>query len=207
MLIQDKERRGRFGHRILLEDWIIPVVYVNAENPVTKLEFIPSVVEETTTFPSSTLLRMDRDILDIEINLLSSKNDNIMLLKRFAGTGKSYLMRHLREWWRNTGLVERVVYFDFEENMKTVEDICRNIVGPERQGSLEVESFYTFPCGRNLRWMCWKSPRFFSVTSIRNADSIPENSETVTDCVVFLKIWHGFCRSLSRTNPWEHSSS
>lgn len=45
VLIQEKERRGRFGHRVPLQDWVIPVVYNNVETPIMEFWFIPGPLQ------------------------------------------------------------------------------------------------------------------------------------------------------------------
>ena len=146
ILIQEKERRGRFGHRVALEDWIVPVVYKNSDDASMSpdLRFVASPVQERVIRRPATLFGRDREILDIEINLLQDKSENIMLLEGMAGVGKSYLIQYLSEWWTSTGLVERVVSIDFEEDIKSIDEICNAILSSPTplEGEFEVH----FPC-------------------------------------------------------------
>jgi tetratricopeptide (TPR) repeat protein len=73
--------------------------------------------------PSYGFFGRDVDILRIEKRLLGVDGDNILLVRGMGGAGKSTLLHHLGAWWQQTGLVERVFYFGWDEKAWTRQQI------------------------------------------------------------------------------------
>jgi len=137
-LIRHKDRRGRFGHIVPLEDWIIPVVYKNSGFPLSMMRdagvFRSDLESASPAIRLETgLFGRDSEILEIETRLLLY--ENTLLVRGVVGVGKSHLVQHLSQWWKNTGLIERAVCIDFDKQIKGVETICQEIVSPEASGA------------------------------------------------------------------------
>ncbi|WP_233153996.1 tetratricopeptide repeat protein [Scytonema sp. HK-05] len=52
---------------------------------------------------------------------------NILLLQGMGGTGKSTLLRYLRQWWQRTGFAKDVFYFGYDEKAWNLEQIIWEI--------------------------------------------------------------------------------
>ena len=142
-LWRNKERTAYYGKKIVLEDWLLPVAYINPQ----KFETSPQSSEKSppasfiTTDPSVPtpgfyyqgpqltydFIGRDINILEIEARLLNSENSNQLVIKGMMGAGKTSLLHHLGEWWQRTGLVESVFYFEYYERAWTVPQILTRI--------------------------------------------------------------------------------
>ena len=125
ILYKDKERRGRFGNPVSLEDWVVPVIYKSHGFGPPSFSFLSPEKYKPVIATRPTLYGRDEDILEIETRLTWQP---FMLLQGMLGAGKSHLLRYLSQWWRSTGFVKNVVFIDFGEGIKTDGQICRSIV-------------------------------------------------------------------------------
>jgi tetratricopeptide (TPR) repeat protein len=132
-LFNSKERRVSFGMDILLEDWLLPVVYAQGKVNLNLCEFEAKEKEKwlkarsqsfTFTPPSYGFLGRDLDILKIEKSLV---RHNLLLVKGMGGTGKTTLLKYLGMWWEQTRFVEKVFYFGYDERAYTLESILAKI--------------------------------------------------------------------------------
>ena len=139
-LMQENERRGRYGHPVNLEDWLVPVVYKDEALSLSSFVILSGERRNTSVGTRPNFFGRDNDIFAIEMRLTSQP---FMLLEGMLGVGKSYLLRYLSEWWRNTGFVKNVVFIDFGEVMKTTGQICKQIVSELSPGiPIHSESQY-----------------------------------------------------------------
>ncbi len=129
-LYDRKGRRVYFNEQVDLEDWLLPVVYQNQE---VRLQPRPFTPEEIAAFygrkarrfsppqPTYGFHGRDLDILEIERRLLMRRN--LLLVRGMGGAGKTTLLRHLGSWWQQTGLVEEVFAFGYDERAWTRQQI------------------------------------------------------------------------------------
>jgi tetratricopeptide (TPR) repeat protein len=129
-----KERRAYFDQTILLEDWLLPVVY---QNQPQRLETRPFTPEEADQYykqqaasyqprqPGYGFVGRDVDILQIEKRVLTKKN--ILLIRGMGGAGKTTLLQHLGWWWQTTSFVEQVFYFGYDERAWSLSQILHAI--------------------------------------------------------------------------------
>src|SRR5579863_2229380 len=142
-LYNDKKRQAYFAQLIDLEDWLLPVVYQNrsvqlALRDLTEEEnkaYYEGKAERDSTAPPEPaygFIGRDLDILQIEKRLLAKRN--LLLVRGMGGAGKTTLLRHLGEWWRTTGLVERVFSFSYQDRVWTRQqimiEIAQQLLGP-----------------------------------------------------------------------------
>lgn len=139
-LYKDKERRGRFGHAVDLEDWVVPVVYKSQDTTLSSVFFMSPEPEPEPKFVTDlSLYGRDNDILGIEMRLTWQP---FMLLEGMLGVGKSHLLRYLSGWWRMTGFVKNVVFIDFDV-VESAGQTSRQIVSELSPGiSLETDAEY-----------------------------------------------------------------
>jgi hypothetical protein len=135
-LFNQKGRRAKFNQRIDLEDWVLPVLY---ENQPTRLRTRELTPEESGAYYARKARRYqpapltygflgrDLDILRIERQLLGEGGRNLLLVQGMGGAGKTALLRHLASWWQNTGLVEQVFSFAYDEQAWNCEAILNSI--------------------------------------------------------------------------------
>lgn len=135
-LFERKRRRAYFNQTIELEDWMLPVAFVQRsltlrargmtgaeENAFYERE---SVVgdEPPTTYG---FVGRDLDIQSIERALLATADNNELLVQGLAGAGKSTLLAHLGWWWKRTGLVSEVFSYTYERQAWTTDEMIRDI--------------------------------------------------------------------------------
>uniref|UniRef100_UPI0039C6E30F tetratricopeptide repeat protein n=1 Tax=Scytonema sp. PCC 10023 TaxID=1680591 RepID=UPI0039C6E30F len=132
-LFHDKKRKAYFNQEIDLEDWLLPVVYSNQAVKFNLREFTPQEEEQFWqsegeryhfTPPEYGFFGRDLEILKIEKSLL---RHNILLLQGMGGTGKTTLLRYLRQWWQRTGFAKDVFYFGYDEKAWNLEQIIWEI--------------------------------------------------------------------------------
>ncbi len=132
-LFNDKKRKAYFNQEIDLEDWLLPVVYSNQAVKFNLREFTPQEEEQfwqtegeryRFTPPEYGFFGRDLEILKIEKSLL---RHNILLLQGMGGTGKTTLLRYLRQWWQRTGFAKDVFYFGYDEKAWNLEQIILEI--------------------------------------------------------------------------------
>lgn len=135
----NKKRRARYDQEIELEDWLLPVAFQN--RPVQELKLLPDAAAEAAYYnrqrtrfpapqPTYRFVGRDVDILNIEKHLLSSRDEeqrNLLLVRGMGGAGKATLLRHVGWWWAQTGLVDRVCYFGYDEKAHTLQQILLEI--------------------------------------------------------------------------------
>ncbi len=132
-LFNDKKRKAYFNKHIDLEDWLLPVVYSNQAVKLNLRQFTPQEEEgfwQTEgeryrfTSPEYGFFGRDLEILKIEKSLL---RHNILLLQGMGGTGKSTLLRYLRQWWQRTCFAKDIFYFGYDEKAWNLEQIIWEI--------------------------------------------------------------------------------
>ena len=136
-LYNDKERRAAFDRRIMLEDWLLPVVYQNREVKLPLTGFATPQAEaahwqqQSERFvapePAYGFVGRDVDILTVENRLLAAEAGNpaanVLLLQGMGGAGKTTLLHHLMQWWQTTRLVDKLFYFGYDEKAYTAAQI------------------------------------------------------------------------------------
>jgi len=150
-------RKGRsvyFGQRVELEDWLLPVVY---RNGVVDLKLRRMYPEEETEYFTRRAMRFqfgnqfateygfvgrDLEILKIEKGLI--RNGNVLMLYGMGGTGKTTLLRYLQDWWVQTGFVEGVSYFGYDQRAWKLEQILFGIA-QDVMSEVELRSFQSMP--------------------------------------------------------------
>ena len=150
-------RKGRsvyFGQRVELEDWLLPVVY---RNGVVDLKLRRMYPEEETEYFTRRAMRFqfgnqfateygfvgrDLEILKLEKGLI--RNGNILMLYGMGGTGKTTLLRYLQDWWVQTGFVEGVSYFGYDQRAWKLEQILFTIA-QDVMIEVELRSFQSMP--------------------------------------------------------------
>ncbi|MGH8002984.1 MAG: CHAT domain-containing protein, partial [Brasilonema sp.] len=132
-LFHDKKRKAYFNKHIDLEDWLLPVVYSNQAVKFNLRQFTPQEEEEfwqtegeryRFTPPEYGFFGRDLEILKIEKSLL---RHNILLLQGMGGTGKTTLLKYLRQWWQRTGFAKDIFYFGYDEKAWNLEQIIWEI--------------------------------------------------------------------------------
>jgi tetratricopeptide (TPR) repeat protein len=132
-LFNDKKRKAYFNKHIDLEDWLLPVVYSNQAVKLNLRQFTPQEEEGfwqtegeryRLTSPEYGFFGRDLEILKIEKSLL---RHNILLLQGMGGTGKSTLLRYLRQWWQRTCFAKDIFYFGYDEKAWNLEQIIWEI--------------------------------------------------------------------------------
>jgi tetratricopeptide (TPR) repeat protein len=136
---------------VLLEDWLLPVVWGKGdfsvklqtpypEDSVAFLErerLMERELERIKRKGVYGFLGRDVDILAIEELLLER---NILLVKGMGGTGKTTLLGHLGEWWFKTGWLDHVFYFSYDQKPYQGEEILNTIAEAVMSRS-EFDSF------------------------------------------------------------------
>ena len=146
-----KERRAYFNQTIRLEDWLLPVVYRHGQVNLGLREFTP---EEKVEFnraksqkfrfqqPTYGFVGRDLEILKLERSLLRR---NVLLVQGMGGTGKTTLLRYLREWWQTTSFVEQSFYFGYDEKAWTLQQIVFELGKQVYQGHEQSSFLYSTP--------------------------------------------------------------
>ncbi|EGX48277.1 hypothetical protein AOL_s00080g402 [Orbilia oligospora ATCC 24927] len=109
-------RRGRFGIKVDVQDWINPVLYLRSpilgQLPiVSKSHELVEIARNTSDWCASFFGR-DYDIACIEKALCSG---TVARLRGFRGAGKSTLVKHLQEWWIRSNFAQTIFVVDFSE--------------------------------------------------------------------------------------------
>lgn len=133
-LYERKSRKVYFSQQVDLEDWMLPVVYVNQTVNLNLREFRDGKEEEEYferlgqryrfSQPTYGFVGRDLEILKLEKMLLQH---NVLLLQGMGGTGKTTLLNYLREWWQTTRFVQDMFYFSYEDKAWTLEQILFGI--------------------------------------------------------------------------------
>ena len=153
-----KIRRAYYNQQIALEDWLLPVVYQHKASPLALSEFTPQqreawLREKQAQYrprqPTYGFFGRDVDILRIEKRLLGADGGNILLVRGMGGAGKSTLLHHLGAWWQQTGLLDRVFYFGWDEKAWTRQQILHAIAGTLYDAGRFHGSF--LPLGEDLQ--------------------------------------------------------
>jgi tetratricopeptide (TPR) repeat protein/type II secretory pathway predicted ATPase ExeA len=136
-LYAQKVRSVYYRQKVDLEDWLLPVVYRNRSVDLKLRRMYP---EEKRAFRNQQSKRFqflrhfpttygfvgrDLEILKLEKGLI--RDGNILMLYGMGGTGKTTLIRYLQDWWVQTGFVEGVSYFGYDEKAWTLQQILFNV--------------------------------------------------------------------------------
>ena len=141
--------------RVVLEDWLLPVVWgkgdfsVKLEKPypeqsrafLEREQLLEKELEGMKREGVYGFLGRDVDVLVIE-GLLQKKN--ILLIKGMGGTGKTTLLGHLGEWWLKTGWLDHVFYFGYDRKPYHGEEIL-NVIAEAVMSREEFGSFLVLP--------------------------------------------------------------
>jgi len=115
-LFRDKARKGAYNREIVLEDWMLPVIYQNTPVQFRFSAAAPGAAFAMPRYPKPAtaygFFGRDLDVLEIERRLL--KRGNLLLVQGMGGAGKSTLLHHLGWWWQKTRFVEQVFYFGYD---------------------------------------------------------------------------------------------
>lgn len=106
------QRLSGFGEYVLVDDWVVPVVYSNDSSSSNLGYSFP--LERSIprlSYVNQPPFGREGDILRIESSLFITKRP--VLLVGQAGMGKTYLLQHLCDWWRDTGLIVGSHYVQF----------------------------------------------------------------------------------------------
>jgi tetratricopeptide (TPR) repeat protein len=131
-LFGTKARRGYFNTPFALEDWLLPVVYQGRE---VRFRFHGQHPEggergDGRRFPEPATVYgffgRDLDVLAVEREVV---RHNFLLVRGMGGAGKTTFLRHLGAWWQETGFVEQVLPFGFDERAWTVLQIVEMAAG------------------------------------------------------------------------------
>ncbi|MGF1516068.1 MAG: tetratricopeptide repeat protein [Elainellaceae cyanobacterium] len=136
------------GQAVDLEDWLLPTVYCREDVDLNLREFTAQEAEffadEANTIPkalNSSFVGRDLDILKLERSL---DRHNIVLLQGAGGAGKTTLLKHLQNWWQTTRFAEKVLYFSYDQQAWTVEQIVLTI-SHQVYNPFELDDFQTVP--------------------------------------------------------------
>ena len=133
-LYERKNRQAYSNQQIELEDWVLPVVYVNQTVNLNLRDFRDG--QEAEAYfervgrqyqfqqPTYGFVGRDLEILKLEKRLLQH---NVLLLRGMGGTGKTTLLNYLREWWQTTRFAQEVFYFGYDEKAWSLEQILFKI--------------------------------------------------------------------------------
>ncbi|MDM8527918.1 CHAT domain-containing protein, partial [Anaerolineales bacterium HSG24] len=137
-LHHQKERRAYHQQMIKLEDWLLPVVYQGGGQTPRRLPLRAMSFQEKALFlsqqpvpyqpsqPTYGFVGRDVDILELEKRVLrqeAGERHNILLLQGLGGAGKTTLLHHVGAWWQKTGLVQEVIYFGYDLQAYTVDQL------------------------------------------------------------------------------------
>ena len=137
-LFESTGRQAYYDEQLDLQDWMLPVGF--RRQPV-QLRLRPKDDAEQAAFfqrqadvgdepePEYGFVGRDMDVQAIERRLLTSPDNNELLIQGMAGAGKSTLLRHLAWWWQRTSLAQQVFTFSYEDRAWTAAQIIREIRG------------------------------------------------------------------------------
>lgn len=134
-LLDNPVRAVSAKHQIKLQDWAVPVVYQQSDH--FDLDLRPMTPEERSAHFSKQLeagpepreiVGRDFDVLAVE-RLLTSDDDNQVLIFGPEGVGKTeFATELLTWWWLRTGFVERAVIVRIDDGRPpTVRDIVHQV--------------------------------------------------------------------------------
>ena len=139
-LREDAARDARFGVKVNVSDFPIPVLYSRlvpnekcSLNPISVPKLPQGVIESIRsrlrgiafTFAQNLSLHplipniphdlpgRDGDILKLESQILLPQRTDVLLIHGAPGIGKSALAKHLIWWWQVTGLVKKTLFIEF----------------------------------------------------------------------------------------------
>ncbi len=146
-LYNDKGRRAYYNQTIDLEDWLLPIVYVNRDYTVPLRA--PTKEERSAWYeriagrypPPKTaygFVGRDLDVLQIVRRVLKH---NLLLIRGMGGAGKTTLLKHLGNWWQTTDFIDRVLYFGYDEKAWTCLQIL-DVIARQLLDQIEYLSDY-----------------------------------------------------------------
>ncbi|KAK3386077.1 hypothetical protein B0H63DRAFT_510705 [Podospora didyma] len=129
-LRRQPQRQARFGVTRELQDWMIPVVYMAAgvqgetgiqeyQLPVdgSRIHQQPQIPIQIDNIDGATLIGREFDLLRLErlvygVSAASELPQGFHIVSGHAGVGKTAFLRHATEYWRETGLIDCVLWVD-----------------------------------------------------------------------------------------------
>ena len=109
-LQKQSNRRTKFNTDAQVKDYVTPIVAVSTELGICDLRLDHE--GSTSAFVGEKQVEIcgrEGDILGLETTTAIS---NVLLIRASAGTGKTFLARHLCWWWSATGYVEDFIQID-----------------------------------------------------------------------------------------------
>lgn len=177
-LYAEKKRNAWLGHVIELDDWLLPIVYKNRDVDFNLREFTKDEEKQFNEKeekrhqyypPKYDFHGRDLDILKIEKQLLKY---NQLLLQGMGGAGKTTLLNYLAWWWQETGFIDHVFYFPYDQRAWTVEQIIFEIA----KTVISAEDFNRF----QIKSMSEQKQELLSLLNCHRHALILDNTESVT---------------------------
>jgi tetratricopeptide (TPR) repeat protein len=145
-LHRDKARRAAYNKEIVLEDWMLPVIYQNTPVQFRFSAAAPGAASAVMRYskPATAygFVGRDLDVLEIERRLLL--RGNLLLVQGMGGAGKSTLLHHLGWWWQKTRFVEQVFYFGYDLKAWRLPEIIAKIgeqLGLPQSGRMQDDRY------------------------------------------------------------------
>ena len=132
-LYRDKNRTAYHNQVIVLEDWLLPLLY--QQQPIN-LPLRPFYGEEQAIMsanqappyqPPETrygFVGRDLEVLNIEKRL---HEHNLLLIQGIGGAGKTTLLKHLINEWQATHFIKHSLYFSYDEQAYTRQELLQAI--------------------------------------------------------------------------------
>jgi tetratricopeptide (TPR) repeat protein len=158
-LHHDRRRQVYFNQSIELEDWLLPVVYQNREVRFALRDQTPAEAEAwyagqhgrfRPPEPAYGFFGRDLDVLAIERRLL---RNNLLLVQGMGGAGKTTLLQHLGAWWQETGWVEQVFSFGWDERAWNLQQLGDTIAGRLLPAARFHGEFRPLSSGAQAAWL------------------------------------------------------
>ena len=127
MLNENSIRKGKLGVKIELNDWFVPICYSAAkENSINFNNTISLSQTQINNNQKYSFIGRDIEILNLERKLLRS---NCVNINGCWGIGKTSLITHLCDWWKDTGFIRDYFYFTLDVSIEEVfNELSRKIV-------------------------------------------------------------------------------
>ncbi|WP_433830813.1 CHAT domain-containing protein [Actinoplanes sp. CA-015351] len=148
-LLFNPMRVDQLNRRVRLEDWLVPVIFQQAETvrlefpTMTKQELEEHYAERADAGPEPhAITGRDSDVFAVERMLLRPGAPNEILIHGAAGAGKTaFTTELLRWWWLRTGLAKQAVTIPLDDPALSTRAIVRDIASALFSGS-EFQSFH-----------------------------------------------------------------
>jgi tetratricopeptide (TPR) repeat protein len=133
-LAANKVRYGLYHQEVYLEDWVLPVLYQNKEQPLGMRSFTPDEQavfsqQQTVPFcvPETTYGFVGRDLDIIQVERRLKYQHNMILVEGKGGVGKTTFLRYLASWWQTTRFIDEIFYFGYHTQAWMYQDVMNTI--------------------------------------------------------------------------------